>query len=311
MKIVFLDSASLGNGISFDSIEKLGEFTSFEYTAPENVAERVKDVQILIVNKVVIGKDEMDSAPGLKLICVAATGMNNIDLNYAAEKGILVRNAVNYSTESVVQVTFASILALITNIQYFDNCVKNGVYSQSKHFTDTGRSFAELYGKRFGIIGMGTIGKRVAQIASAFGAEVVYYSTNGVPHCKDYESLSLDELLSASDIVSIHAPLNEKTNNLIGLTDLKKMKREAFIANMGRGGIINETDLVTALNENIIAGAVVDVYGKEPIGPNHPYFNIKDKSKVILTPHIAWASVEARKTLVQKIAQNIESFLLG
>lgn len=311
MKIVFLDRESLGTGISLNSIEKQGELIIYDYTSAQDVTNRIADAQILIVNKVVIGKNEIDAAPELKLICVAATGMNNIDLKYAALKGITVRNAVNYSTDSVVQVTFGSLLSLITNIRYFDDCVKNGIYSQSKHFTDTGKTFSEVSGKVFGVVGMGTIGKKVARVASAFGADVVYYSTNGTAHCPEYKSVTLNELLSICDIISIHAPLNEKTENLFMLEQLKKMKKSSIIVNMGRGGIVNENDLVTALNENIISGAVVDVYKTEPIGTNHAYFNIEDKNRVIFTPHIGWASIEARDLLVNKIALNIENFLLG
>ena len=309
MKIVFLDAASMGEGITFDSIAQYGEFTVYDYTTPEEIRERAADSDVVIVNKVVMGKEQIDSLSQLKLICVAATGMNNIDLGYAASKGIQVKNAVNYSTESVVQATFGSLLALMTQIIYFDHTVKSGTYSKSRHFTDTGRSFSEISGKTFGIIGMGTIGKRVAQVATAFGAKVVYFSTSGTSHCKDYPSLSLEELMKVSDIVSIHAPLNDKTNNLITLGKLSLMKKSAYIANMGRGGIINEQDLVKALNGNLIAGAAIDVYGKEPVAHDHPYFNIEDNSKIILTPHIAWASVEARTLLVNKIAENIRNFV--
>ncbi len=310
MKIVFLDRESLGKDVSFSSIEKFGQFISYDYTAPEDVASRISEADILIVNKVIIGKEQIDSAPRLKLICVAATGTNNIDSAYASAKNILVKNAVNYSTNSVVQTTFAALLSLITNVGYFDDCVKSGKYSNSRHFTDTGRTFSEISGKRYGVIGMGTIGKKVAQVATAFGAEVVYYSTNGVAHCPDFKSVSLDELLQSCDIISIHAPLNEKTENLLSINQLRQMKSSAVLVNMGRGGIVNETDLVTALNENIIAGAVIDVFTKEPISKEHIYFSIKEKSKVILTPHIAWASKEARSLLVNKISENIENFLL-
>lgn len=310
MKIVFLDRESLGKDVSFSSIEKFGQFISYDYTAPEDVASRISEADILIVNKVIIGKEQIDSAPRLKLICVAATGTNNIDSAYASAKNILVKNAVNYSTNSVVQTTFAALLSLITNVGYFDDCVKSGNYSNSRHFTDTGRTFSEISGKRYGVIGMGTIGKKVAQVATAFGAEVVYYSTNGVAHCPDFKSVSLDELIQSCDIISIHAPLNEKTENLLSINQLRQMKSSAVLVNMGRGGIVNEPDLVTALNENIIAGAVIDVFTKEPISKEHIYFSIKEKSKVILTPHIAWASKEARSLLVNKISENIENFLL-
>jgi glycerate dehydrogenase len=198
-------------------------------------------------------------------------------------------------------------LSLICSIGYYDNVVKSGAYSQSQFFTDSGRSFQELKGKCFGIIGMGNIGKRVASIASSFGCKVYYYSTNGIAHCKDYPSVSLEELLQKSDVISIHSPLNEKTKNLISLKEMKEMKTSAVLINMGRGGIVNESDLVQSLNFGLIAGAVIDVYEDEPIKSDHPYMKIKDKEKVILTPHIGWASIEARKVLVDKLAENIKS----
>ncbi len=309
MKIVFLDRATLGQGISLSAIERLGDYYEYESTSPEQIIDRIKDASIVIVNKVVIGKEQMDSAPLLRLICVAATGMNNIDLKYASERDIAVRNAVNYSSESVAQTTFSALLALIGHISYFDKCVKSGKYSLSPHFTDTGRSYFELSGKRFGVIGMGNIGKRVAAIASAFGSEVVYSSTSGAAHCDDYKHIGMDELLATSDIISIHSPLNDKTDNLIDYRQICKMKSSAIIVNMGRGGIVNEADLAKALNEDNIAGAVVDVYTKEPLPSDHPYLKVDNPEKLILTPHIAWASVEARERLVAIIAANIEKYL--
>ncbi|OFY38810.1 MAG: hydroxyacid dehydrogenase [Bacteroidetes bacterium GWF2_40_14] len=307
MKIVFLDSATIGADVSLQPIETLGDFICYPSTSPEQVAERVKDADVLIVNKVLTGKDEIDAAPNLKLICVAATGMNNVNIPYANSKGIPVKNVFAYSTDSVAQITFSLVLALISKLGYFDNHVKTGEYCKSNHYTCTDRTFFELKGKNFGIIGMGTIGKRVAEIAKVFGANVSYYSTNGLPHCKDYPSVTLDELLAKSDIISVHAPLNDKTRNLISLNELRKMKPTAYIVNMGRGGIINEEDLAKALDFNLIAGAGIDVYENEPIPADHPYLGIQNMENIILTPHIGWASVEARKLLVQKIAENIKS----
>jgi len=311
MKIVFLDSATIGSDVSLKPLEDLGDFTCYPSTLPEQVAERVKDADVLIVNKVLTGKNEIDAAPNLKLICVAATGMNNVDIPYANSKGIPVKNAVAYSTDSVAQITFSLVLALISKLGYFDNHVKSGEYCKSSHYTCTDRTFFELKGKNFGIIGMGTIGKRVAEIATVFGANVSYYSTNGVPHCKEYPSVTLDELLAKSDIISVHAPLNDKTKNLISLNELRKMKTGAFIVNMGRGGIINEEDLVKALNFNLIAGAGIDVYENEPLPADHPYLGINNMENIILTPHIGWASVEARKLLVKKIAENVANYCNG
>ncbi len=306
MKIIFLDSDTLGHDISLSPIESKGELICYPYTEENDVIERIVDADVVIVNKVIIGKREIDAAPKLKLICVAATGVNNVDVEYAKRRGIPVKNAVGYSTESVVQVTFSGLLSLMNSVSYFDRVVKSKEYCASKHFTDTGRAFFELSGKNFGIIGMGTIGKRVAQVAKAFGANVFYYPTGGVAHCRDYPALSLEELLSKSDIISVHAPLNERTLNLISMEQFRLMKTCAYVVNMGRGGIINESDLVKALNYNLISGAVVDVFSKEPLPVNHPYYSIKDMDKVILTPHIGWASAEARVKLVKMIADNIE-----
>ena len=310
MKIVFLDAATLGSDADFKEIEQYGSLILYPSTDRDDIVERVGDAEVLIVNKVVVGKEEIDRLPALRLICVAATGVNNIDVAYATERGITVKNAVGYSTESVVQITFGSLLSLINNSGYFDNVVKCGEYSAGDSFTDMRKSFFELNGKRFGIIGMGTIGKRVAEVATAFGAKVCYYSTSGVAHCGDYPSVSMEEMLRVCDIISVHAPLNEKTNNLITIKELRMAKPNSIFVNMGRGGIINEADLAEALNNDIIGGAVIDVYSKEPLPADHPYMLLNNPDKVILTPHIGWASVEARARLITIIAENIAEWRL-
>lgn len=304
-KIVFLDSDTLGSDISLEPISSLGEFVKYPFTKPEEVFERIKECNVIITNKVVIGKEQIDAARNLELICVAATGTNNVDIPYATAKGIPVRNAVGYSTESVVQVTFTTLLSLVGKLPYFDNAVKSGRYSAGVSFTDVSKVFWELKGKKMGIIGLGNIGSKVAAIAKAFGMEVKYYATSGIAHSKEYEAVELKTLMAESDVISIHAPLNERTGGLVGYEELKLMKKSAYILNMGRGGIIKEDELVRALNEGLIAGAAIDVYTKEPLPADSPYFKIEDMSKVILTPHIAWASKEARKCLVEKIAENI------
>ena len=308
MKIVFLDSATLGASVDYSAIEKFGELKLYPHTGIEQVGVRVSKAHVVIVNKVKMHKEQIDAAPLLKLICVAATGTNNVDTEYAKSKGIEVKNVVAYSTESVVQITFGSILALLNHNQYFDNIVKSGEYSKSLHFTDTGRSFSEIAFMKFGVIGMGTIGKRVAEIASAFGAKVMYYSTSGVPHCKKYPAVTLDELLSTCDIISVHSPLNEKTKNLISMKEIRLMKPNAIIVNMGRGGIVNEQDLAKAIDYDLIAGAATDVYEQEPIPADHPFLCVKNREKLILTPHIGWSGENAKKRLLEGIAANIEKF---
>lgn len=313
MKIVFLDSDTMGD-VSFAPIAEKGELILYPRSTPQQAIERVKDCEVLIVNKIIVNKELVDAAPKLRLICEAATGVNNIDIEYARSKGIPVRNAAGYSTESVAQVTFMHILNLVGHASYFDRRVKTGEYYENGIFSDMSWPFFELKGKKLGIIGMGNIGQRVARIAVAFGMEVAYYSTSGTSHCKDYPSLPLEDLLSVSDIVTIHAPLNDATRNLVTYDRLKLMKPSAYILNMGRGGIINEQDLADALSDNIIAGAATDVYAREPLEPGHPYLRFRDytdkdgrclKEKLLLTPHIAWTSNEALKTLVEKIAENI------
>lgn len=306
LDIVFLDAGTIGRDILLDPLASIGKLTTYDYTLPEDVISRSKGCDILIVNKVKIGKKEIDSIPNLRLICEAATGTDNIDVEYAASKGIPVKNVKGYSTESVVQLTFTILLAVAGQIEYFDNAVKSGSYSKSNCFTDVSRAFLELSGKRYGIIGLGNIGSRVADIAKAFGMEVVYYPTSGKPHSEKYPAVYLDEMMRTCDVISIHAPMNDKTRNLITYDKLSLMKPTAYILNLGRGGIINEEDLVRALNENKLAGAGIDVFTKEPLPADSPYMKLKDKSKIILTPHIGWCSREARMRLVDGIADNIK-----
>ena len=304
MKIVFLDAATMGD-VSFAPIAQYGELVCYDSSTPEQAIERVADCEVLIINKVLVTPELIDAAPKLKLICESATGVNNIDLEYAASKGIPVRNAVGYSTSSVVQATFMQILSLMGQGPYYDDCVKSGRYSVMDMFTDPSVSWTELDGKRIGIIGMGNIGSRVAKIAHAFGMEVCYYSTSGTGHCKDYPCLSLEELMKTSDVVSIHAPLNERTAGLIGAAELAMMKSTALLVNMGRGGIVDEAALAAATDAGTIAGAALDVFVKEPVPADNPLLHVKHPERLRLAPHAAWASVEARRRLVQQIADNI------
>lgn len=304
MKIVFLDAATMGD-VSFEPFERLGEFTSYPTSTPQQARERVKDVDVLMINKVLVDKDLIDSATNLKLICIAATGMNNIDLDYAASKGIPVRNVAGYSTDSVAQSTFMHILSLAGGGPYFDSSVKSGSYSRSGMFTDPNWNWWELAGKTIGIIGLGNIGKKVAKIAEAFGMKVCYYSTSGTGHCKDYPCLPLEELLRISDVVSVHAPLNERTMNLLGAREFAMMKPTAYVVNAGRGAIIVEADLAEAVDNGVIAGAGIDVFVQEPIPEDHPYLKMKHPERMRLAPHIAWASVEARERLVSMMADNV------
>lgn len=310
-KIVFLDVSTLGEVENLFDLKELGEFLAYEITLPEERIERLQGIDIAITNKVVIDKDVMDTCPDLKLICIAATGMNNVDLDYAKEKGIEVKNVAGYSTESVAQSVFAMLLYLLHKSNYYDQYFKSGKYVTSPIFTHLGRSFWELRNKRFGIIGLGTIGKRVAEIASAFGVEIVYFSTSGKNMDTRYKSLDLETLLYTSDVISIHCPLNEDTNNLIDTPELKRMKSSAFLLNMARGGIVNEKALADAIDNEWIAGAGADVLAHEPVLADNPLLKIKNKEKLFITPHIAWTSNESRKILVEKIVNNIREFKKG
>jgi len=307
MNIVFLDKSTVGNVANLNKLKQFGNVIYYETTNHKETIERVNQADIIISNKVLIDQSVMDASEKLKLICIAATGMNNVDLEYAKIKGIEVRNVSGYSTLSVTQSTFSMILSLFNNIPYYDNYVKSGEYEKSPIFTHHGRQFRELKGKTFGIIGMGAIGQSVAKIAEAFGCNVVYFTTSGKNTDQPYKNLPLETLLKESDIVSLHAPLNNITYNLINIKRLKLMKSDAILINTGRGDIVNEEDLAYALEQGIIAGAGLDVLSDEPIKPDNPLLKIKNQEKLLITPHIAWASIEARELLIDKVCENINS----
>ncbi len=311
MNIVVLDRMALGDDIDMSIFEKLGKLTIYERTATEEVVDRLKDADALLTNKVVIGKAEMDRLPKLRYIGINATGTNNIDLAYAAKKNIAVTNVKSYSTDSVVQHTFALLFYVYEKLRHYDDFVKQGKYSDYGCFTYFGERFAQLSGKTWGIIGLGEIGRKVADIAKAFGCHVVYYSTSGKNSNPNYERAEFDELLRSSDIISIHAPLNDRTQNLMNRAAFEKMKPEAVLINVGRGPIVNESDLLWALNENKIAAAGLDVLSVEPMRKDNPLYGYKDSNRLIITPHIAWATNEARKRLVDEAYLNLEAFING
>ena len=304
MKIVFLDAATLGKS-SLDPIERVGELTAWPNSTQEEALERVGDCEVLIINKIKVNDRLLDAAPKLRLVCESGTGINNIDVEACSKRGVLVRNVAGYSTDSVVQETFTHILNLLGNAAYFDNVVKSGIYSRSGLFTDYSHPFIEMAGKTLGIIGLGTIGSKVAKVGEAFGMKVIYFSTSGTGHCKNYPSVPLDRLMSESDVISIHAPYNERTTGLVGEKELRMMKPKAIIVNMGRGGIVVEEALAKVIDEGIIGGAGLDVYSVEPIPADHPLLHTRHPECLSLAPHIAWASIEARGRLIQSIADNI------
>lgn len=311
MKIVFLETKTLGNDVSLKAFEELGEVIRYDVSDPAKNATRAKDADILIVNKIPMNGESLAMAKNLKLICLTATGTNNVDFAYTNQRQIAVANVKGYSTQSVIQHTFALFFYLYEKLAYYDRFVKSGDYSRNDIFSHFEAKFNELYGKTWGIIGLGEIGRGVAAIAKLFGCRVVYYSTSGKNNNTDYERVDLDTLLKESDVVSVHAPLNEATLNLIGAEELIKMKKSAILLNLGRGPIVNQEALADALEQGEIAGAGLDVLTVEPMEPTNPLLRIQDSTKLLITPHIAWATVEARQRCADEVAENIRAFLQG
>ena len=308
MNIVLLDNKTLGNDLDLSPLLELGELTTFSTTSSAEISKRIEDAQVIITNKVIITQEIMQNASNLELICIAATGMNNVDLEAAEALGITVKNVSGYSTSSVVQHTFTMALSLIEKLSAYNDIVKDGTWSDSNLFTNLSYPFHEISGKKWGVIGLGTIGKEVAKVAEAFGANIEYFSTSGENKINDYHHCDLEELFTLCDIISIHCPLNENTLNLINASNLKLLKDKAILLNLGRGGIINEDDLAKELNRREIYVGL-DVLTKEPIEKNNPLMHIEHPEKLIITPHIAWASIEARENLLDGIIANIESFI--
>lgn len=305
-KIVFLDEYSIA-GRDISKISSQGDYVAYDNSRREEVVERLKGANIAITNKVVIDGDAMRQLPELKLICIAATGMNNVDLNTAAELGIEVRNAVGYSTSSVAETTLASALALARNIVYFDEYFHDGSYASADRAFCYDRLTFEIRGKRWGIVGMGNIGREVARLASAFGCEVAYYSTSGVKREEEYPAMELDELLQWCDILSVHSPLNERTRGLIGSRELALMKPSALVINVARGGIIDEAALAEALNDGKVAAAALDVFSVEPLRES-PLYDVKDRYRLLASPHNAWSAAEAIDRLIDCVAANIRNW---
>ena len=311
MRIVFLDVLTVADlTTELARFADLGTFVSYETTPAGQTVDRLAGATVAITNKVVLGRAELDQLPDLRLICIAATGTNNVDLAAAAERGIPVRNVAGYSTESVAQHTFGLLFALLGDLAHLNDAVYDGTYTRHPAFAYWRRPFPEIAGKRWGVIGLGTIGRRVAELATAFGAEVVYHSTSGRNTTgQPYPHLSLTDLLSTSDVITLHCPLNEQTTDLLGADELRQLKPTACLINVARGGVVNETALVNALNAGHLAGAAADVFTTEPLPADHPYLRIEDRSRLLLTPHVAWASIAARKTLLAAVYQHIHNYL--
>lgn len=310
MKIVFLDEYTLG-GTDLSAIKLLGDYTGYESTPADKVVERAEGAEVVIVNKIIVGRKEMEQLPSLRLICVAATGVNNIDLDAAKEFGISVRNAVGYSTHTVAEATLGSVLALQRQVCYYDRYVKSGAYSSSGEWVNFDRPTHRLWGKNWGVIGMGNIGREVARLADAFGCKVAYASTSGTNRKEAYEQMSLEELLGWADVVSVHCPLNDNTRGLIDTEEISRMKPTAVIVNVARGGIVVEEAVRKALDEGRLAGAAFDVYPTEPMPATSPLLQTADADKLLLSPHNAWSAVESIEALVECIVANINNYIAG
>ena len=304
MKIVFLDAISMGD-VSLEEMAALGELVCYPSSTAEEARERVRDADVVCLNKVIVDQAFLDAAPKLKLVCEAGTGINNIDVKLCEERGVAVRNVAAYSTDSVAQTAWMHILNLAGRAFHYQEFVRSGAYSRNPVHVDYAHPFTEIAGKTLGIVGMGAIGQKVAAIGKAFGMDIIYYSTSGTGHCKEYPCVGLEELLTRSDVISIHAPYNERTAGLIGYEQMGKMKRTAFLVNTGRGGIAVEADLARALDEGLIAGAALDVYVKEPLPADSPLMHLQHPERLLLSPHIAWYSLEARARLAHEMAENI------
>ncbi len=308
MKIVFLDVKTIGEDIDYSGFDALGEVVKYDFSSEEEVPERIKDADVVILNKVEVNEQTIGQAEHLKLVCVTATGTNNLDKEYLDKRGIAWRNVAGYSTETVTQHTFAMLFYLLEKLRYYDDYVKEERYVNDTVFTHFAEHFTEICGKTWGIIGLGTIGRRVADIAKAFGANIIYYSASGRPVQEGYEQVDLDTLLAKSDIISVHAPLNEYTEGLMNKAAFAKMKNTCIFLNLGRGPIVVEQDLYEALESGKIAAAGLDVLCQEPMSATNPLGKIKDSKKLFITPHIAWASVEARTRLMQIVLGQIKEY---
>ena len=308
--VVLLDADTLGS-LDFSAFIDKYEFTKYDITGESSVFERIKNADIVITNKVALRKEILERAKNLKLVCVAATGYNNIDIESCKNLQIAVCNVKGYSTFSVAQTTFSALFYKIGEIGFFDSYVKGGGYQKSSTFTCMDREFSLLEGKRFGVIGLGEIGEKIASIAQMFGAEVSYFSTTGQNNNQKFKSLPLEELIATSDFVSVNCPLNEKTKNLLNKDTISRFKKDAILINFSRGFVVDEQEVARLLNNDSFGCYIADVYEKEPIETDNPLFGVRDKRKLVLTPHIGWAGIQAREKLVSQILQNIEAFFAG
>ena len=308
MKIVFLDALTLGEDIDLSCFSRLGETVIYPTTPTEAVAERVADCNVIVTNKMKLGAHNLEAAKNLELICVTATGFDNIDIGYAKDRGIAVCNVVGYSTDSVAQLTVACVLTLYNSLFEYRRYVSDGRYTESGVANVLTPVYHELAGKTWGIVGFGNIGKKVGVIAEALGCKLIVNKRESIA---GYECVDIDELCERSDIITIHTPLNDQTHKLINKDRIDKMKQGVFLVNMARGAVTDEEAVANAIKSGKLSGFASDVYSTEPFGREHPFYAVKDMPNVCLTPHMAWGAFEARERLRDEVMTNIESYLDG
>lgn len=308
MKITVLDSDALGRDLSLEPLKEFGEVEVFNYSTPDEVVDRIGDCDVVIINKIKLNGSNLPFAKKLKLICIAATGYDNVDVGYCREKGIAVCNVTGYSTNSVALITFSLALGLVSHLREYNDYVITGEYTKSGIPNRLEPAFHELDGLTWGIVGLGTIGKKVAGIASAMGCRVI--ANKRTPE-EGYELVSLETVMKEADIISLHTPLNESTKGLISKEMIALMKKDAILVNVARGAVCDEKALAEAIKAGNIGGIGVDVYSVEPFGEDHPFNEIKEYKNVLLTPHNAWGAYEARVRLLDGIVENIRAFNRG
>lgn len=311
MKLVVLERNSIGTDVDVSCFERFGEVTYYPNTVADNTAERVTEADVIIANKAPLNESTLKDAPNVKLICLFATGFDNVDVTYCKNRGIKVANVVNYCTPAVAQHTLLLALALVEKLAFYDDYVKSGAYGAQDRFSNFDRPFHDLNGMTWGIVGMGNIGRKVAALAQAFGCKVIFYSASGKSTCTEYERVELDTLLKESDILSLHCPLSDRTKGLINKDAFAKMKETAILINVARGPVVDTQALYEALINHQIAAAGLDVLEKEPIAPDNPLIQIQDSTRLIITPHMSWGSIESRNCLLGEVMKNIEAFLAG
>lgn len=308
MKITVLDAETLGEDLSLEPLKKLGECDIYQSTNPEDVAGRIEICDVAVLNKIKLNETNLKYAKNLKLICVAATGYDNIDIDYCKEKGIAVCNVVGYSSHSCAQLTASMVLSLATHLDEYGAFVKSGEYSSGTVANKLSPAYHELFGKTWGIVGFGNIGQEVGRIAKALGCRLL---VNKRTHIDGYECVDLDTLCEQSDIITIHTPLTNETRELINEKRLSLMKKDVILVNVARGAVVDEKAVTNAIKETRIGAFGCDVYSKEPFSATHPFYEIKDMKNVILTPHMAWGAYESRVRCLDEIVLNIKDFFSG